>query len=54
MTLTFGLLFIVALLVLAVPFWVAIGLGTIALLLARSLAALFAATASGSRPGSDT
>jgi tripartite ATP-independent transporter DctM subunit len=33
MALTLGLLFIVALLVLAVPFWVAIGLGTIALLL---------------------
>ena len=33
MALTLGLIFIVALLVLAVPFWVAIGLGTIALLL---------------------
>jgi C4-dicarboxylate transporter, DctM subunit len=33
MALTLGLLFILALLVLAVPFWVAIGLGTIALLL---------------------
>jgi len=33
MALTLGLLFIVALLALAVPFWVAIGLGTIALLL---------------------
>ena len=33
MVLTLGLLFIVLLLVLAVPFWVAIGLGTIALLL---------------------
>jgi C4-dicarboxylate transporter DctM subunit len=33
MALTLGLLFIVALLVLAVPFWVALGLGTVALLL---------------------
>ncbi len=33
MALTLGLLFIVVLLVLAVPFWVALGLGTIALLL---------------------
>jgi tripartite ATP-independent transporter DctM subunit len=33
MTLSLGFLFIVALLLLAVPFWVAIGLGTIALLL---------------------
>jgi C4-dicarboxylate transporter DctM subunit len=33
MALTLGLIFIVVLLVLAVPFWVAIGLGTIALLL---------------------
>jgi C4-dicarboxylate transporter DctM subunit len=33
MALTLGLLFIVALLVFAVPFWVAIGLGTVALLL---------------------
>ncbi len=33
MTLTLGLLFVVALLVLAVPFWVALGLGTVALLL---------------------
>ncbi len=33
MTVTLGLLFVVALLVFAVPFWVALGLGTIALLL---------------------
>jgi tripartite ATP-independent transporter DctM subunit len=33
MALTFGLLFILVLLALAVPFWVAIGLGTVALLL---------------------
>jgi C4-dicarboxylate transporter DctM subunit len=33
MALTLGLLFIIALLALAVPFWVAIGLGTVALLL---------------------
>jgi C4-dicarboxylate transporter DctM subunit len=33
MALTLGLLFVVVLLVLAVPFWVAIGLGTVALLL---------------------
>jgi C4-dicarboxylate transporter DctM subunit len=33
MALTLGLLFVVALLVFAVPFWVAIGLGTVALLL---------------------
>ncbi len=33
MVLTFGLLFVVVLLIFAVPFWVALGLGTIALLL---------------------